>query len=144
MVHTPIILTDVFYGFPQSLQTNAGIVPQIRQWLLPSSSFPNYYSLIILHFNVILTTSLNNAQIISPYLVSSHSVCLISSLTYSTYIYLIRIFLSIYISSTQNEILFSTLHWYFIPVIALVKPPFCMEKFQFFNLLQADIKLFFT
>jgi hypothetical protein len=37
---------------PQFLRASASIVPQIRPWSLPSTSFPIHYSLIILSFNV--------------------------------------------------------------------------------------------
>jgi hypothetical protein len=40
---TQIILTDIFRRFPQSLQTNAGTLSQIRTRLLPSTSFPVHY-----------------------------------------------------------------------------------------------------
>jgi hypothetical protein len=40
-------LTEVFCGFPQSLQTNADIVPQIRPLTIPDISFPIYFSLTI-------------------------------------------------------------------------------------------------
>jgi hypothetical protein len=47
------ILTKVFHDFPQSLQANAGTVPQIRIRLLPSISFQINYSLIILSLDAI-------------------------------------------------------------------------------------------
>jgi hypothetical protein len=34
-----VILTEVYHGFTQSLQANAGIVPYISPQLLPSTSF---------------------------------------------------------------------------------------------------------
>jgi hypothetical protein len=40
------MLPEVFRGFPQSLQANARIVPQIKPWPLPSTAFPVHYSLI--------------------------------------------------------------------------------------------------
>jgi hypothetical protein len=43
-----VILTEGFYGFPQSLQANSGIVPQIMPRPLPSTLFTKYYLLIIL------------------------------------------------------------------------------------------------
>jgi hypothetical protein len=61
------ILTDVSHDFPQSLQADARIVPQIRQLSLPSTFFPIHYSLIILPFDAIqlelLTALLNKPQI---------------------------------------------------------------------------------
>jgi hypothetical protein len=45
------ILTEVFRGFPQSLQENSRIVPYIRPWPLPSTTFPIHYSPIILSFD---------------------------------------------------------------------------------------------
>jgi hypothetical protein len=57
----------VLRGYPQSLKTNAGTVPEIKPWPLPSMSFPIHYSLIILSFDVmhseVLTASLNKLQI---------------------------------------------------------------------------------
>lgn len=35
----PRFMTEAFHGFPQSVEANK-IVPQIRPWLLPSTSFP--------------------------------------------------------------------------------------------------------
>jgi hypothetical protein len=40
----PAILTEVVGGFPQSLQANAGIVPQIMPLPLPSASFSIHHS----------------------------------------------------------------------------------------------------
>jgi hypothetical protein len=45
------ILTEVFHGFPKSLQANAGIVPCVRLQPLPSISFPIHYSLTIFSFD---------------------------------------------------------------------------------------------
>lgn len=45
-------LTDI-HGFPQSLHANGRTVLQIRQWPIPSTTFPNSYSLIVLTFNTI-------------------------------------------------------------------------------------------
>jgi hypothetical protein len=42
-----------FRCFPQSLQANAGIVPDIRPRPLPSAPFPIYHSHIILSFDAI-------------------------------------------------------------------------------------------
>jgi hypothetical protein len=44
------ILTEIFHGFSQSLQANAGIVPGHT---LPSTSIPIHYSLIIAPFGTI-------------------------------------------------------------------------------------------
>jgi hypothetical protein len=41
------ILTE---GFPHSLKANAGMVPEIRPRLLPSTSFSNHHSPIFLLF----------------------------------------------------------------------------------------------
>jgi hypothetical protein len=39
-VRRSAILTEVYHRLPQSLQANAGILPQIRPRLFPSKSFP--------------------------------------------------------------------------------------------------------
>jgi hypothetical protein len=56
--------SDGFRGLPQYLQTNTGILPQLRSCILPSTSLPIHTSLIILLFGVVqaelLTASLNN------------------------------------------------------------------------------------
>lgn len=49
----PTLLTDVLHGSLQSLQVNAGIVPEIRIWSLLFISFSVHYSLIILLFDSI-------------------------------------------------------------------------------------------
>jgi hypothetical protein len=36
----PRFMTGAFHGFPQSVEANNRIVPQIRPWLFPSTSFP--------------------------------------------------------------------------------------------------------
>lgn len=36
---TPVILTEAYCGFPQTVQANTGIVPVIRACLLSSTSF---------------------------------------------------------------------------------------------------------
>jgi hypothetical protein len=46
---TQAILSEVFRGFPQSLQKNCGRIPLIRPWPLPSSSFPVHYFLFSNH-----------------------------------------------------------------------------------------------
>jgi hypothetical protein len=46
-------MTEVLHGFHQSLQPNGRFVPQIRQQLLPTVSFPIHYILIILPFDAI-------------------------------------------------------------------------------------------
>jgi hypothetical protein len=43
---TPVILTEVFRSFPQSLQANAGIVFYIRPQPLPSTSYLINHSFI--------------------------------------------------------------------------------------------------
>jgi hypothetical protein len=52
-----------FCCFPQFFQEKARIITQIRPWLLPSTSLPIHYSLIILSFNAkkseLLKESLN-------------------------------------------------------------------------------------
>jgi hypothetical protein len=42
-----VILAEDFYGFPQSLQANTliGIVSELKQWPIPSTSFPVVYLL---------------------------------------------------------------------------------------------------
>jgi hypothetical protein len=56
LARTPGIITEVFHGFPQSLQAKAGmVVPQIRPWPIPSTSFQSYYFTIIHSFTVLLT-----------------------------------------------------------------------------------------
>jgi hypothetical protein len=52
------ILTEVFRGFPQPIQANARIVPQIRSRSLPPLCFPIHHSSIILPTD----TSLNKPQ----------------------------------------------------------------------------------
>jgi hypothetical protein len=60
-------VTEAFRGFLQSLQANALIVPYTRPRPLPSTSFPIYYSLIILSLGAVwselLKESLNKPQI---------------------------------------------------------------------------------
>jgi hypothetical protein len=51
-------LTEVYRGFPQSLQANAGMVPQVRPWPLSSISFPIHCSLIILPLNTVYPESI--------------------------------------------------------------------------------------
>lgn len=45
-------LTEIFRGFPQHLWIDLGIVPQIRRRSLPPITFPIYYCLITLPFDV--------------------------------------------------------------------------------------------
>jgi hypothetical protein len=45
------ILSDRFYHFLQSLQTNSGIVTQTKIWWLPCISIPTNYSLTIVSFD---------------------------------------------------------------------------------------------
>jgi hypothetical protein len=42
---TPTILTKVLRGFPQSLQVNAGLTPQIKPRLFAAIAFPIHFSL---------------------------------------------------------------------------------------------------
>jgi hypothetical protein len=44
-------MTEVLHGFHQSLQPIGKFVPQIRQRLLPTVSFPIHYILFILPFD---------------------------------------------------------------------------------------------
>jgi hypothetical protein len=55
-----VILTEVRPVFPQSLQEDCGIVPQIMPLPIPSESIPVYYwSLIILTSDAIYSELLN-------------------------------------------------------------------------------------
>jgi hypothetical protein len=42
-----------FRCFPQSLREDAGIVPQIRPLPIPFTSFPIYYSLVVLSISAV-------------------------------------------------------------------------------------------
>jgi hypothetical protein len=53
----PTILTDVFRGFPQSIQENSGMVLLIKPRPLPPTFFPIHYSLLTLYFDTVLWTS---------------------------------------------------------------------------------------
>jgi hypothetical protein len=46
---TPTIPAEVFCGFSQSLEENAGAVPSLKPWLLPSTSFIIPYSVLSNH-----------------------------------------------------------------------------------------------
>jgi hypothetical protein len=46
-------LTEVFYGFPPSLQTNSGIVSRTGTQLVLSTCFSIHYSVIILPFDTV-------------------------------------------------------------------------------------------
>jgi hypothetical protein len=74
-------LTEVFSGFPQSLQANAGIVPDIRPPPLPSKSFPIHHSLITISFDAIIffaeKASLNKIQ---RKLINKHEVLAVTVL----------------------------------------------------------------
>jgi hypothetical protein len=47
------MLAEVFYGFPQSVQTSMAVVPQTEPQQLTSTSFLIQYSLIVVPFNAI-------------------------------------------------------------------------------------------
>jgi hypothetical protein len=40
LARRPAVMTEVFHGFPQSLQADAGIAPWIKPWPLPSTPSP--------------------------------------------------------------------------------------------------------
>jgi hypothetical protein len=48
------ILTVVVFSFLWPIQRNLKIVPQMKPWPFPSTSFPLHYSLIILPFDAIM------------------------------------------------------------------------------------------
>jgi hypothetical protein len=70
-------MTEVSHDFPQSLQANAGIVPQIRPLPLPFMSFPIHYPLTILSFDAVwsemLTASLNKPHTLT-YLYATENI----------------------------------------------------------------------
>lgn len=46
-------MTEVFHGFPRSLQANSGIVPRTGAQLVLSTCFPIHYSVIMLPFDAV-------------------------------------------------------------------------------------------
>jgi hypothetical protein len=57
-----IILTEVFHGFPQSIQANVRIISSIRQRSVPFTSVPIHYSLMNLQFEAIHSELLSAAR----------------------------------------------------------------------------------
>ena len=49
------VLAEIFWFFPQSVETNASTVPQIMPLWSPSASFPVYYQLITLPFDAVFS-----------------------------------------------------------------------------------------
>jgi hypothetical protein len=58
----PAILTEVFRGYPQFLQANAGIVSQIRSRPSPSTPFSIYRSHFTPSFDAVLCESLTKRR----------------------------------------------------------------------------------
>jgi hypothetical protein len=46
-------MTEVFHGFPQFLQANAGVVPSVSPCLVPSTAFPLHNSSVMLPFDAL-------------------------------------------------------------------------------------------
>lgn len=72
-----------FCGFSQSVKGNAGLVPHITLWMLPSISFPIHYSLIVRLNAIRLHSSLSSIYVFYKKIPRQSSVCIpcLSTLT---------------------------------------------------------------